>query len=167
MPSCSGAACSNRRKGLGENELHWNKVIYCALLGFVASLALIGLISLWVSIPEPPETDGHLFFELVGMAVVSPLVETGFLWLLANVASRFLGPRVSIIIAALFLAALHAIIWKYWPIVIAPVLLASSVPLMVKDATERTRVTQSFSIHALNNVLAWSLAYASLAKDIL
>lgn len=147
--------------------MHWTKVICCAFLGFAVSLASIAFISLWVAIPEPPEAAGSLLIELVGMALVSPLVETGLLWALTNIASRFLEARRSAIIAALTLAGLHAIIWKYWPVVIAPVLIASAVPLMIQGLTARARLTRSFLIHAINNLLAWSLAYASLALDAL
>lgn len=143
--------------------MKWRYVAPLSLLGFGAGLAIVTPLSSIIIVPDN-ESVNNPILEFVGMCLVSPIFETLALWMFVTVFEKIFPLRVSAIAAALVLAACHALVWTYWPLVVAPILIASSVPFMFENTGGTMRAAQSFLIHALNNFMAWSMAYLFLIE---
>lgn len=143
--------------------MKWGYVALLTLLGYGAGLAVVTALSSIINVPDS-ESVNNPILEFVGMCLISPLFETLALWMFVTVFEKIFPLRISAITAALVLAACHALVWTYWPLVVAPILIASSVPFMFENTGGKMRAAQSFVIHAINNFMAWSMAYLFLIE---
>ena len=152
---------------LFDNQISiWKYVLRTGLISLVPSLVIAMILGLTGVITEEtgPEFEGPVIGLLIGLVIISPILETllmsGGLWILSFITKRqvLLG-----VISAFIWAGVHSLIEPAWGLgVIWPFFVFSCCYLSWRRRSWRRAILVTSCVHALQNTLPAIAVIATL-----